>query len=666
MNRQLLFVILASIALVVLIFLLIFSPKFSERYIRKNITQNLGKLTPWGPTAFMRTVNGKDFYKSSKSITLDQNIINAIEGKGRASSPSLEWIWPRDSRYEAYSAPHNGQIDVPHPWGIALPSSVEQVMETCNIALENGLTVTARGGGHSYIGASSSNQIILSFEKMKGIKVYKGSTSPYAWVESGVRLGELYYGLFVQGPYNFPGGVCPTVGVAGFVLGGGEGLLQRKFGLGCDSFLDAEMIILENGEFKVIKSVNTYDPILMKTLRGGGQCNFGLITKLKLRIYPVSKNYAIFTLKWPIIKSEKGWRTDVWKAFQYIAAKLDNDISCYYAIYMPPQPKTLKYCMIQGQYSGDKIFNKDTIHNFLGSLSKLDNPEIQIQTFPPNEYLKLPLQWAGVDSVKNMLQQCQAYGAKFPQENFNMMNDHYGKNGNIMPDTDVEYMFRILKGFFDSLPKNYPGWVGYKWDMQQGRIRHPSLPSVTLDKGLFATAQYMYYFWTGEGGGGGVSGKKNRPPIYEDPRTAKILEKQVEMYQKLTPVVTGTTYVNYPLHYIQNPLWTYYEKHMPLLIQVKNKYDPTHFWYQPESHRLPSHPPQLWRNDQLCGIGFPTVTNGLTICNPSSDSTVCDFRPTSSTYRRCIPKGNNPVSPLLIDYSKRQVISPWSSFPDGI
>jgi len=649
MNGRIVLIILSSLLLTAITFLVIF---YSIRYSKEKFT-----LTPWGPISAMRTVSGKNFYKSSKTIKLNQNIINAIEGKGRTPSSNLEWICPHDPKYSAYSAPHNGQIDVPSPWGIALPTTNDQVIEACNIAYRNGLKVTARGGGHSYIGASSSNQVIISFEKMKGVKTYEN----YAWVDAGTRLGELYYGLFVQGPYNFPGGVCPTVGVAGFALGGGEGLLQRKFGLGCDSFLDAEMIILQNGKFKVIPSIALYDPVLMKALRGGGQCNFGLITKLKLRIYPVSKYYAIFTLKWPIIKSGKKWRTDVWKAFQGIASKLDNDISCYYAIYMPRQPKPLKYCMIQGQYSGNKIFNKNTIDQFLGPLSKLDNPIIEIQTFAPKDYLKLPLQWAGVSSVDEMLKQCQAYGTDFPQENFNMMNDHYGINDQIMPDNDVEYMFNALQEFFDFLPRDYPGWAGYKWDMQQGKIKHPSLASVTLDLGLFATAQYMYYFWTGEGGGGGVAGARNLPPTYESLLTTKILEKQLEMYQKLTNVVTGTTYVNYPLHYISNPLWTCYRTYMPLLIKLKNKYDPSQFWYQPANHMLPTHDPKLWRNDRLCGMGFPTVTNGLTICNPYSDATVCDFRSTSSTYRHCIPKVDKE-SPLLIDYSKRQVISPWSVF----
>ena len=38
-------------------------------------------------------------------------------------------------------------------------------------------------------------------------------------VGSGVRLGPLYYALWQQGQRAVPGGVCPTVGADGHILG---------------------------------------------------------------------------------------------------------------------------------------------------------------------------------------------------------------------------------------------------------------------------------------------------------------------------------------------------------------------------------------------------------------------------------------------------------------
>ena len=40
----------------------------------------------------------------------------------------------------------------------------------------------------------------------------------------------------------FPGGSCPTVGVAGHALGGGYGFLARPFGLACDNVLSVDLI----------------------------------------------------------------------------------------------------------------------------------------------------------------------------------------------------------------------------------------------------------------------------------------------------------------------------------------------------------------------------------------------------------------------------------------
>ncbi len=58
---------------------------------------------------------------------------------------------------------------------------------------------------------------------------------------AGAKNTEVYDFITSKG-YVSPGGTCPTVGVAGFTLGGGWGFSSRLYGLGCDSLLELELV----------------------------------------------------------------------------------------------------------------------------------------------------------------------------------------------------------------------------------------------------------------------------------------------------------------------------------------------------------------------------------------------------------------------------------------
>jgi Berberine and berberine like/FAD binding domain len=80
-------------------------------------------------------------------------------------------------------------------------------------------------------------------------------------------------------------GACPTVGIAGFTLGGGEGRLMEKFGTACDNLLSAQVVTVDGREVEANPKSN---PDLFWAIRGGGG-NFGVVTALEYQLHAVDQ-----------------------------------------------------------------------------------------------------------------------------------------------------------------------------------------------------------------------------------------------------------------------------------------------------------------------------------------------------------------------------------------
>jgi len=79
-------------------------------------------------------------------------------------------------------------------------------------------------------------------------------------------------------------GGCPTVGVAGLTLGGGEGLLMSKYGAACDNLIRAQVVTVDGRQLEASQNSN---PDLFWAIRGGGG-NFGVLTALEYQLHPLT------------------------------------------------------------------------------------------------------------------------------------------------------------------------------------------------------------------------------------------------------------------------------------------------------------------------------------------------------------------------------------------
>jgi FAD/FMN-containing dehydrogenase len=113
-------------------------------------------------------------------------------------------------------------------------------------------------------------------------------------VGAGARLGDVYDAL-AEHDLTIPAGCGPSVGISGLTLGGGLGILGRKYGLTSDHLLAAQIVLADG---RVIECDEHRDEELFWALRGAGGGNFGVVTSLTFNTIPAPDATA-FHLVWP-------------------------------------------------------------------------------------------------------------------------------------------------------------------------------------------------------------------------------------------------------------------------------------------------------------------------------------------------------------------------------
>ena len=91
-----------------------------------------------------------------------------------------------------------------------------------------------------------------------------------------------------------PGGSCPTVGISGLALGGGVGVLGRRYGLTADVLESLQVV---TADARLLRADPASEPDLYWASRGGGGRNFGIVTSLEFATAPIPP-LALFTLEY--------------------------------------------------------------------------------------------------------------------------------------------------------------------------------------------------------------------------------------------------------------------------------------------------------------------------------------------------------------------------------
>src|SRR5215469_5653286 len=191
-------------------------------------------------------------------------------------------ITPDRPEYEAARSIFNRAFDR-CPAVIVRCAGPSDVARTLDFAQAKYLPLAVRGGGHSRLGyGMCDGGVVIDLSGMKRVEVDAGKR--VARAEAGALVRDLDEATQRFGLATTSGG-CPTVGIAGLTLGGGEGRLMEKYGAACDNLLRAQVVTVDGRQLEASRDSN---PDLFWAIRGGGG-NFGVVTTLEYQLHAIGE-----------------------------------------------------------------------------------------------------------------------------------------------------------------------------------------------------------------------------------------------------------------------------------------------------------------------------------------------------------------------------------------
>ena len=229
-----------------------------------------------------------------------------------ASQITGHLITPEASDYESSRLIFNRAFDQ-RPALIVRCAGSSDVARALDFAQSQKVPLAVRGGGHSRLGyGMCDGGVVIDLSGMKRVEVDVGKR--VARAEAGALVRDLDQATHRFGLATTSGG-CPTVGIAGLTLGGGEGKLMGKYGAACDNLISAQLVTVDGRQ---VEASQKSSPDLFWAIRGGGG-NFGVVTALEYQLHPVT-NVLAGTLMYP-----PGQIPELLQAFvKFVAAEPDE------------------------------------------------------------------------------------------------------------------------------------------------------------------------------------------------------------------------------------------------------------------------------------------------------------------------------------------------------
>src|SRR5579872_254268 len=450
-------------------------------------------------------------------------------------------VRPNNSQYPVARQLFIQSFDSVMPAAVAYCVAPSDVQACLAFAQKFALPLVPRCGGHSYAGYSTTNGgIVVDVTRMNNVTVNTGNAT--AVVGAGAHLIDVYSALTQYG-LIIPAGSCPVVGVAGLTLGGGVGVIGRKFGLTCDNMLSAQVVTADG---RVLTCDANHYSDLFWALRGGGGGNFGVVTSFTFQAHAVP-TISLFTLYWP-------WSSaaSVVAAWQRWAPQGPDELwsNC---VLDSPANKSGPIVLVNGVYVGGITALDSLLHQLTS----------QINVAPSSSYA------SGAGLLDTMLVEAGCYGktvgqchlpsqnpqGQLQRESYSARADYYT---NALPTPAIEALVNAI----NTRHTSSLGEGGIGMDAFGGAINRvaPDATAFVHRNALFS-AQYTANWNAGD--------------------SASVVAANHtwlnNTWQSMRPYASGGSYVNYIDPNLPNWQNAYYGSNLARLQQVKKMYDPNNF-----------------------------------------------------------------------------------------
>jgi len=418
-------------------------------------------------------------------------------------------VWfNNDHQFQVRKKVFNHSIDN-EPFAIVEVHCEKDICLVIRFANTHNLAISVKGGGHSNTGSCIvNNGIVIDMSAFKSIVLAQDKKTVV--VGAGVKNMELdvftaQYGLAV------PLGTCPDVGVIGATLGGGIGFLSRKFGLTCDSLLNVTMINADGTKMIINQHC---EPDLFWGLRGGGGCQFGVITAMELKVYQVPQTVFGGIIEWPISEAKSVLE-------QYSKQVLIGSRDYFLYAYISRANKKQAKISIMGFSSA---------------------PQQESETF-----FNRVSDW-GLDAISDV---CEKTYLEMQSNSYESELSIYWRNGFITGALSSEFLEEVIR-CYEICPDNYGG------------IMFDPLGGAVQDRTINETA----FVHRGSHFICSVTGVCEGPILH-----SSVKSWVDDSHNNLSTFYNGRAYQNY--EYLgDNELFVYFGENSNKLVELKQKHDP--------------------------------------------------------------------------------------------
>ena len=217
----------------------------------------------------------------SDSGPVGDELVDAL--KKLADAVAGPVLLPGDPGYDGEVAGYNAAVRQA-PVAVVGVTSVADVSEAVRFAADRGLPVAVRSTGHGPM-RPADGALLISMRRIGGVEIDAAART--ARIGAGVRWSTVVEAAAAHGLAPLSG-ATPSVGVIGYLTGGGIGHLARAYGFAADHVRSLEIVTPDG----VVRTADPQENTDLFWAVRGGKGNFGVVTSVVIDLFPVATLYG--------------------------------------------------------------------------------------------------------------------------------------------------------------------------------------------------------------------------------------------------------------------------------------------------------------------------------------------------------------------------------------